>query len=61
MSESKILDLLERAYQAGCFLEVLKMIRAQSTEVLIEKVIEKSKQKRDEDFDFDWNQIFGSD
>ena len=60
MTESQILDLLERAYSAGCFTEVLKMIRAKSAVVLIEKVIEKSKEKQD-DFDFDWDGMFGSD
>jgi len=60
MPESQILDLLERAYVAGCFTEVLKMIRAKSSVVLIEKVIEKAKEKIDNDFGFDWD-IFGSD
>ena len=60
MSESQVLDLLERAYHAGCFIEVLKMIRAKSSVVLIEKVIEKAKERLDKDFGFDWD-IFGSD
>jgi len=60
MPESQILDLLERAFNAGCFPEVLKMIKARSTPVLIEKVIEKSQQRAD-DFDFEWDGIFGSD
>tara|TARA_Y100000593_G_scaffold93262_1_gene187479 strand:- start:2452 stop:2634 length:183 start_codon:yes stop_codon:yes gene_type:complete len=60
MTETQILDLLERAYEAGCFAEVLKMIRAKSEIVLIEKVIEKSKEKQHE-FDFDWDGMFGSD
>ena len=60
MTENKILDLLERAHKAGCFTEVLKMIRAKSSEVLIEKVIEKSK-KRQENFELDWEGLFGSD
>jgi len=60
MSESQILDFLERAYNAGCFPEVLKMIRAKSTPVLIEKVIEKSAEKA-RDFDLDWDGLFGSD
>lgn len=60
MSESQILDLLERAYNAGCFSEVLKMIRAKSAIVLIEKVIQKSEEKQN-DFDFDWNDLFGGD
>lgn len=60
MSESQILDLLERAYNAGCFTEVLKMIRAKSSLVLIEKVIEKAKERMDNDFGLDWD-IFGTD
>ena len=60
MSESQILDFLERAFHAGCFPEVLKMIRAGSTPVLIEKVIEKSA-ARAKDFDFDWDGLFGGD
>ena len=60
MSETQILDLLERAYSAGCFTEVLKMIRAKSSIVVIEKVIEKAKEKTVNDFNFDWD-IFGTD
>ncbi len=60
MSESQILDLLERAYSAGCFTEVLKMIRAKSSIVVIEKVIEKAREKTINDFNFDWD-IFGAD
>ena len=60
MSETKILDLLEIAFNAGCFSEVLKMIRAKTSEVMIEKVIQKSKQRQDE-FDLDWNGLFGAD
>lgn len=60
MSEPQILDLLERAYNARCFTEVLKMIRAKSSIVLIEKVIEKAQERMDNDFGFDWD-IFGTD
>ena len=60
MSESQILDLLERAHNARCFAEVLKMIRAKSSIVLIEKVIEKAKERMDNDFGLDWD-IFGTD
>lgn len=60
MSETQILDLLERAHSAGCFTEVLKMIRAKSSIVVIEKVIEKAKEKTINDFNFDWD-IFGAD
>jgi hypothetical protein len=60
MTESQILDLLERAFQAGCFTEVLKMIKAKSSIVMIEKVIQKSKEKCDQ-FDLDWGDIFGCD
>jgi hypothetical protein len=60
MTESQILDLLERAYNASCFIEVLKMIRARTAMVMIEKVIEKSTEKQ-KDFDFDWNDMFGAD
>ena len=47
MTESQILDLLERAFNSGCFPEVLKMIRSGSSLVMIEKVIEKSKERHD--------------
>ena len=60
MQQSQLLDLLERAYNAGCFTEVLKMIRAGSSEVVIEKVIEKCAQKAEE-FSFNFDEIFGSD
>ena len=60
MTENKILDLLEKAYSAGCFTEVLKMIRAKSSVVLIETVIKKSKEKADT-FDFVWDDLFGTD
>jgi len=60
VTENKILDLLERAFEAGCFPEVLKMIRAKTSEVVIEQVIEKSK-KRQENFELDWEGLFGSD
>ena len=62
MSEEQILDYLERAFNAGCFPEVLKMIRAGSTSVLIEKVLEKSEEKAKDFADnFDWDGLFGSD
>jgi len=60
MTETQILDLLERAFNSGCFREVLKMIRSGSSLVMIEKVIEKSKEKHDQ-FDLDWGDIFGGD
>ncbi len=61
MPEAQILDILERAYNAGCFTEVLKMIRAKSSIVVIEKVIEKAQEKMDNNnFDIDWD-IFGCD
>ena len=60
MTQNQLLDLLEKAHDAGCFKEVVKMIKAGTALVLIEKVIEKS-QKRTDDFDFDWDGLFGSD
>ena len=60
MTESQILDLLERAYNAGCFPEVLKLLRAKTALVLIEKVIEKSKEKLDNN-PFNWDDLFGAD
>lgn len=60
MTESKILDMLERAYKASCFLEVLKMIRAKTSEVVIEKVIQKTHQKQIAR-DIDWSDLFGAD
>ena len=59
MTQAKILEILELAFKAGCFLEVLKMIRAGSELVLIELVIKKSKEKHDI-FGIDWD-TFGSD
>lgn len=59
MPEKQLLDLLERAFEAGCFNEVLRMIRAKSSVTLIEKVIEKSAAKMSQ-FDIDWD-IFGAD
>jgi len=60
LTESQILDLLERAFHAGCFQEVLKMIRSGSNLVLIEKVIEKS-QERADSFSFNFDDLFGGD
>ena len=60
MTQPQLLDILERAHDAGCFKEVVKMIKAGSAIVLIEKVIEKSQQRADL-FDFDWDGLFGSD
>ena len=60
MTESEILDILEKAYNAGCFPDVLKMVKAKSDKVMIEKVI-KIAQKRKDDFDLDWSNIFGAD
>tara|TARA_B100001287_G_C22626236_1_gene502653 strand:+ start:297 stop:479 length:183 start_codon:yes stop_codon:yes gene_type:complete len=60
MTQPQLLDLLERAYEAGCFKEVMKMIKAGSGIVLIEKVIEKSKKRHDE-FNLDWSDLFGAD
>ena len=60
MTETKMLDLLERAYEVGCFREVLKMIRAKTDPVLIEKVIQKC-QKRHDEFNLDWSDLFGAD
>jgi DNA-binding NtrC family response regulator len=60
ITSNQILDLLEKAYKAGCFEEVHKMIKADSSLVLIEKVIEKS-QERSDRFPFNFDDIFGSD
>jgi len=61
MSEQQILDLLERAYHAGIFVEVLKMIKAKTSLTMIEKIIEKAvenHQRFDPFIDLD---LFGSD
>ena len=60
MTQPELLDLLDRAHDAGCFKEVLKMIKAGSSIVLIEKVIQKSQSRADQ-FNFDWDHLFGSD
>ena len=61
MSASQIIDLLERAYEAGGFPEVLKMIKAGSEPALIEVVIKKSMDRLNDGYPFDWNDIFGGD
>ena len=61
MTEKRMLDLLERAYHAGVFVEVLKMIKAKTSPTMIEKVIEKAIEHHhrfDPFADFD---LFGSD
>ena len=60
INSNQILDLLERAYMAGCFEEVHKMIKTDSSLVLIEKVIEKSKERSDR-FPFKFDDLFGTD
>jgi len=60
LTNDQILDLLERAYNAGCFSEVHKMIKSSTDIVIIEKVIEKSQEKADS-FSFDFSDIFGND
>jgi len=60
MSESQILDFLERAFNAACFPEVLKMIKAKSSPTMIEKVLE-NREKKAKDFLLDWDGLFGSD
>ena len=59
MTQNQILDLVEKAFDAGCFKEVLKMIRAGSDVILINKVIEKSKLSNN--IDDLWKDIFGTD
>ena len=60
MSETQILDFLERAFNAGCFPEVLKMIKAKSSPTMIEKVLE-NREEKTKDFLLDWDGLFGSD
>ena len=60
ITTDQVLDLLERAYKAGCFEEVHKMIKSGSSLVLIEKIIEKTKEKSDR-FPFSFTDLFGSD
>lgn len=60
LTQHQILDLLDRAYQAGCFQEVHKMILADTDIILIEKVIEKS-QARANNFPFNFDDLFGAD
>tara|TARA_B100001250_G_C19716324_1_gene751646 strand:- start:849 stop:1037 length:189 start_codon:yes stop_codon:yes gene_type:complete len=60
LSQEKLLDIIERAYRAGCFDEVLKMIKAGSPIVMIEQVIKKSKNRLNE-FDFFSDDFFGAD
>jgi len=60
LNQNQILDLLERAYNSGCFIEVHKMIKSSADIVLIEKVIEKSEEKADK-FPFNFDDLFGAD
>ena len=59
MTQDQVLDLLEKAFEAGCFKEVLKLIRSGSEEILIRKVIEKNKITHE--LDNLWQDIFGAD
>lgn len=59
MTRDQILDALEKAFNAGCFEEVLKLIRAGSDPIIIEKVIEKSSIRND--LDDLWKDIFSGD
>ena len=60
MTKAEQLDILERAFDAGCFLEVVKMIKANSSIVMIEKVITKSKERL-ASTDINWDDLFGGD
>ena len=60
LTKHQILELLDRAYQAGCFQEVHKMILADTDLVVIEKVIEKSQAKTN-NFPFNFDDLFGAD
>ena len=59
MTQDQTLDLLEKSFEAGCFKEVLKLIRSGSEEVLIQKVIEKHKMTYK--LDNLWQDLFGTD
>jgi len=59
MTQDQTLDILEKAFEAGCFKEVLKLIRSGSEEALIRKVIEKNKVTSE--LDNIWKDIFGTD
>jgi len=61
MTSSQIIDLLERAYEAGCFPEVVKMLKAGSDPTLIEQVIKTSLQKLQNGDPFNWDDLFGAD
>ena len=62
MDKDKMLDLLDRAYQCGCFVEVLRLIRQGTEPKLIEVIITKAEEKADQN-PFPWNidDIFGMD
>ena len=57
-----MLDFLDRAYQCGCFVEVLRLIRQGTEPKLIEVIIAKAEEKADQN-PFPWNidDIFGMD
>ena len=60
MTKEEILDLLDRAFQSGCFPEVIKLIRQGSEKKLIEVIIKKAEQRNILD-PFNFDDLFGGD
>jgi len=59
MTKDEILEYLERAFKAGCFPEVHKLIKSGSEKVLVQIVLEKAEDRIVDDFD--WSDLFGTD
>ena len=59
MTNIEVVDILEKAFNAGCFEEVAKLIKSGADIVLIEKVIEKANLRNN--IDELWKDIFGTD
>tara|TARA_B100000989_G_scaffold298297_1_gene286946 strand:- start:1023 stop:1211 length:189 start_codon:yes stop_codon:yes gene_type:complete len=62
MEKDKMLDLLDRAYRSGCFVEVLRLIRQGTEPKLIEVIIAKAEERAERNpFPWDIDDIFGCD
>lgn len=61
MTQDELLDLLERAYEYGCFKEIAKLIRQGSDTKLIEVILQKAQERHDRLEDFNWDDFFGAD
>ena len=60
ITKEEVLDLLDKAFQCGCFPEVSKLIRQGSDKKLIEVIIEKAEQRLILD-PWNFDDLFGGD